>query len=198
VLAKLPGDPPFDGLREASTGTEVDAATLALVRRSMRDRRKLALIYRGSRSEESSRRIVCPYAPVFASGAWYLVAHCERSEAIRVFRLDRIETAEPLPERFEVPGDFTLDGIVRGGKVFHGAPEESVRIHYRPTVARWIAEREGRSLDPDGSLTLEHPLADTRWVVRHVLQYGAEAEVLAPESARRAVRQALEAIVMAP
>jgi len=43
-------------------------------------------------------------------------------------------------------------------------------------------------------VTLSYPLADTQWVVRHVLQYGAEARVLEPESARVAVREALERI----
>ncbi|MEP6572442.1 MAG: WYL domain-containing protein [Gemmatimonadota bacterium] len=197
VLAKLPGDPTYEGVREASTGTESDASTLALVRRSVRNRRKLALTYRGSRSDEGLLRIVCPYAPVFASGAWYLVAHCQRSEAIRIFRLDRIEAAEPVDERFEIPADFSLEGIVRGGKVFQGSAEEVVTIRYSPAIARWIAEREGKALAPDGSLTLEHPLADPHWVVRHVLQYGAEAEVLSPESARNAVRTALDRILAA-
>ena len=35
-------------------------------------------------------------------------------------------------------------------------------------------------LSADGSLTMEHPLADPAWGVRHVLQYGAEAEVVGP------------------
>jgi hypothetical protein len=32
----------------------------------------------------------------------------------------------------------------------------------------------------DGSLVVEHRMADAEWAVRHVLQYGADAEVLAP------------------
>ena len=59
-----------------------------------------------------------------------------------------------------------------------------------------MAEREGKALDKDGSVTISYPLADTRWVVRHVLQYGAEARVLEPESARVAVREALERIAL--
>ena len=40
-------------------------------------------------------------------------------------------------------------------------------------------------------------LADTQWAVRHVLQYCAKARVLEPESARVAVREALERIMAA-
>ena len=35
---------------------------------------------------------------------------------------------------------------------------------------RWIAEREGKPLDEDGSLTMEHPLADLDWAVWHLPQ----------------------------
>jgi predicted DNA-binding transcriptional regulator YafY len=55
-----------------------------------------------------------------------------------------------------------------------------MKVKYSPRIARWIAEREGVSPDPDGSLTLEHPLADADWGLRHVLQYGPDAEVLEP------------------
>ena len=69
-----------------------------------------------------------------------------------------------------------------------------MRIRYSAKIARWIAEREGTPVTSDGSLTLEHPLADPAWAVRHVLQYGPDAEILAPESLRQAVRERLAAM----
>lgn len=39
---------------------------------------------------------------------------------------------------------------------------------------------ELQSLDVDGSLTMEHPPGDAEWAIRHVLQYGPEAEALDP------------------
>lgn len=68
-------------------------------------------------------------------------------------------------------------------------------MRYGPAVARWIAEREGKPLAADGSLTVEHPLADPEWAVRHVLQYGPDAEVLAPESVRAELGQRLAVMV---
>jgi predicted DNA-binding transcriptional regulator YafY len=47
----------------------------------------------------------------------------------------------------------------------------------------------------DGSLVLDHPLADQDWAVRHVLQYGPEAEVLEPAEVRQAVVARLERMV---
>jgi predicted DNA-binding transcriptional regulator YafY len=57
-----------------------------------------------------------------------------------------------------------------------------------PAIARWLAERVGRALAGDGGLTVEHPCADGEWAVRHVLQYGPDAEVLGPGAVRAAVR----------
>ncbi len=68
-------------------------------------------------------------------------------------------------------------------------------VRYSPKIARWIAEREGVPLDADGSLTMEHPLADSDWGVRHVLQYGSEAEVLEPQSLRQEVARKLETML---
>ena len=61
-------------------------------------------------------------------------------------------------------------------------------------IARWIAEREGKPLAADGSLTVEHPLADPEWAVRHVLQYGPDAEVVEPESVRSELKVRLAAL----
>jgi proteasome accessory factor C len=195
VLAQLPDDPPVDALRAATTGSEADAEHLAAIRDGMRRGHKLRITYRSSAAGESSGRVVCPFAPVFASGAWYLVAHCERSAGLRVFRVDRIEQVEPTDERYAIPGDFSLDAVVHEGRVFHGETHDTVRVRYGPAVARWIAEREGKPLDADGSLTLDHPLADASWAVRHVLQYGPDAVVVGPESVRAAVRGRLSRVL---
>jgi predicted DNA-binding transcriptional regulator YafY len=64
-------------------------------------------------------------------------------------------------------------------------------VRYSPRVARWVAEREGLELAADGSLTMEHPVADEAWAVRHVLQYGPDAEVLVPETMRHLILERL-------
>ncbi len=195
VLARLPNDPPVDAMRTATTGSEADAATLAGIRQGMRTGHKLAITYRASGAVESTARIVSPYAPIYASGAWYLVAYCERSNGLRVFRVDRIEHVRTTDQEYSMPESFSLDDMVQEGKVFKSDTQETVRVRYGPAVARWIAEREGKELAPDGSLTLEHPLADDHWLVRHVLQYGADAEVIDSPEGRAAVRERLRAIV---
>jgi predicted DNA-binding transcriptional regulator YafY len=42
---------------------------------------------------------------------------------------------------------------------------------------------------------VEHPLADTDWAVRHVLQYGPDAEVLEPAAVREEIVRRLQGMM---
>lgn len=190
VLADLPDTGEHLALRSASLGALTPAlrAVRETLRHAARDQRKVRIAYQKADAAAASERVICPYGLIFSRGTWYLVAHCEWSAGLRVFRLDRISGVEQLDDGFDVPEEAVLASVVRDGHVFHTEdPVGSVTIRYSPKVAGWIAEREGAPLADDGSLTRDYPLADTDWAVRHVLQYGPEAEVLAPAEVREAV-----------
>lgn len=197
LITKLPPTASPGDLYHASLGATVDHAHLAAVRRALRNRQKLYLTYHGSASTTAETRVIAPYAMIATRGMFYVVAYCERSEGLRIFRLDRVEGAEVMPARFEVPATFSLDEVLREGRAFQSRPTETLRIRYSPRVARWIAERERVPLDGDGSVTIAHPLADPAWAVRHVLQYGPEAEVVEPADVREKVRQRLAGMAAA-
>jgi predicted DNA-binding transcriptional regulator YafY len=193
-MAKLPNEEVADDFRVASLSPAGDLEHLRQLREAFRARRKVRLSYRKAGDEASSSRIICPYGIVFASGMWYAVAHCESSEGIRIFRLDRVERVERLEARYDSPRGFSLDALVRDGKAFHATGAGTLRLLYSARIARWIAEREGKELAADGTLIMEHPLADPEWAVRHVLQYGPDVTVLDPPEVRDAVRARLQAI----
>ena len=182
-----------DDYRFASLGPAGDPEHLRRLREANRSRRRVRLTYRKAGAEAPSSRVLCPYDIVFTSGMWYVVANCGE-EGLRFFRLDRVEDVEVLEERYERPEDFSLEAVMRDGRAFQAPDAGTLRVRYSPKVARWIAEREGKPVDADGSLTLEHPLADTDWAVRHVLQYGPDAEVLEPAAVREEIVRRLEGL----
>jgi predicted DNA-binding transcriptional regulator YafY len=177
---------------------ESDASSpreLADVRAALARRCKMRLRYNAADGEGMTERTVRPYGLVFTRGRWFLVAFCEMREDIRVFRVDRISEVRALPEETSViPAEFSLDDVVRQGRVLASEASESMRVRYSPAIARWIAELEGGEWNVDGSFEVDHPLLDDLWAVRHVLQYGRDAEVLAPERIRGAIRARLAAI----
>jgi proteasome accessory factor C len=195
AVARLPHEEITDDARVAALSPSADFEHLRRLRQAFRERRKVRLTYRKADTAAPSHRIICPYGIVFASGMWYAVAHCESSEGIRIFRLDRVEEVESLDARFESPRGFSLDSVLADGRAFQAAASTTLKVRYSPRIARWIAEREGMPLAQDGSLTLEHPLADTDWAVRHVLQYGPDATVLEPAEVREEVVRRLAAMV---
>ena len=167
---------------------EADRTTLAVLRQARHAHQKVRIVYRKPDLTVSDERIVCPYAVLVANGAWYLAGLCERSSGLRLFRVDRIEEASMIDATYEVPADFTPDQLVQDGRAFTASSVvETLVVRYSPRIARWIAERQGAPLAENGSLTLGYPLADTEWALRHVLQYGGDAEVLSPAKVRTAL-----------
>jgi proteasome accessory factor C len=195
ALARLPDEEMADAFRVASASQAGDLEHLRRLREAFRARRKVRLTYRKADAEEASSRVVCPYGIVFTNGMWYAVAQCESSEGIRIFRLDRVEQVEPLEARYDSPRGFSIDAMVKDGRAFQSAEAGTLRVRYSPRIARWIAEREGKQVAADGSLVMDHPLADRDWAVRHVLQYGPDAEVLEPEEVRHEIVRRLERLV---
>jgi len=194
VVAKLPDDPIPSAPFAAETAEIGDPAMLSAVTSAVAGRHRIRLVYRKSSSSSADARVVCPYSLVMSNGMLYLVAHCDRECGIRVFRFDRIEGVEATEDTFDVPADYRVDGVLRDGRAFQRPDAGRMRVRYSPRIARWIAEREGRAVRADGSLVMEHPLADPEWGMRHVLQYGADAEILSPPEMRERMRERLAAM----
>ena len=195
AMVTLPSDAIAAGQREVSLPALSDPATLAVVKRGLSERRKLRIRYLSGSKSEASDRTVRPYALVVASGHWYLLAHCESKGEVVSFRLDRMEDVEQLDEAYEIPTTFSVDEYLNDRKVLRTGAPAKMRVRYSPRIARWIAEREGLEPDADGSLTMDHPLLDVQWGVRHVLQYGPDAEVLEPDDVRAEVARRVTAFV---
>lgn len=177
----------------AHYGVESGATTDGLhefLRDVARDRVRCMIEYLKPGISAPEERLVCPYVLVYAEGAWYLLAHCCTREAVRAFRLDRILRARRAEGGFEVPEDFDPREYIGNGRVYRAGEEIEVSIRYSPRIARWILEREPVTPESDGSVVVRHRVADPQWVVRHVLQYGRDAEVLEPANIRDLVAAA--------
>lgn len=185
---------------EKSSGVAVETSrahereAVIVLQRAIEEQHVVTVTYQRSNEPEATERRVHPYALVRADANIYLVAHCERSAALRVFRLDRVRLAVDLQERFDRPTDFTVQTVVQQGRVFvRDEPVvETLVVQYSPLVSRWVAEREDGILGSDGTLVVRYPLADDSWAIRHVLQYGPDAVILAPERVRTAMALVLQ------
>jgi len=76
---------------------------LVLVRRAIEERRVVRLLYHAFRRDAPDPRDVEPVRLVHLRDSWHLAGYCRLRQGIRLFRLDRIDRLEVLPERY-VPG----------------------------------------------------------------------------------------------
>ncbi len=77
---------------------------LAILRRAIREERKLKIDYRDAEGRET-HRVIWPAALIYYSDAVNLVAWCEMRQALRHFRAERIRVCEALDAHFKGEGD---------------------------------------------------------------------------------------------
>jgi proteasome accessory factor C len=169
----------------AGGGRRADA--LDAVRTAVEGHERLRIRYYAQSSAETTEREIDPEAVFLAIGRWYVVAWDHRSNEERLFRADRIRSAEPTGERFEPRG---LEGA---GRPLYTPSQRDVDVRLRLWPgARWIAEyyatddvRELR----DGSLEVMLPAARFEWIARVILRLGEDVQVIEPEVLKDRVRE---------
>ncbi len=171
-----------------------DERILGQLREAIRSRRLLEIRYVSAGDRVGTDRLVEPHQLVGHAGKYYCVAWCRRAEAWRHFRTDRIIDALPASDEFTPRDDF--EPPADGTGVFHPPAEvDEVTVRFSDQVARWIREHHpDASDDGNGGVLVRYQVASVDWLVRHVLQYGAEAEVVSPDEYREAVRRAVEQV----
>ncbi|MEP7087665.1 MAG: WYL domain-containing protein [Gemmatimonadota bacterium] len=194
LIVKLPLDAePLPWHSTPAAGS--DSPLLATIRQAIASHRKLTIGYRGSDDRESSARTIAPLGAIPSHGTWYVVAAASEGRELRFYRLDRMESAALLADSFETPSGFTLEQVLANGRPFDGREIATMRVRYSPRIAQWIAERESAPMNDDGSITVSHQVADRDWAVRHVLQYGPDAEIVEPAELRSELVQRLTAML---
>jgi proteasome accessory factor B len=165
------------------------------------DRRAMFITYQSLHATESVSYDIYPYGLTYHRGSLYLVGHAPQHDAIRHWKIDRIEGAELTEIRFSRPDGFDLPGhFARSFGVFQGDGEVHVKIRFAPTVARYVQESawhasQKLTKEKDGSLLAEFDLDGTEEIMRWVLSFGRHAEVLEPEELRHAVREELQVLL---
>ncbi|MFM9032840.1 MAG: helix-turn-helix transcriptional regulator [Mycobacterium sp.] len=168
-------------------GTETVAA--ATVRQAVHDQRALAIEYFSASRDAVSDRIVDPVRVVLVGDQSYLEAWCRVAEGVRLFRFDRIIAAQVLDEPAAAPKPV-LDAPTNTA-LFDADPAlSSATLRIAPGAA-WMLEyfpmRITRELDA-GYCEAEMTYAAEDWVARQILGFGADVQVLAPQSLADAVR----------
>jgi predicted DNA-binding transcriptional regulator YafY len=154
--------------------------------------------YFTARRGEYTERKVMPYHMHNFQGDWFLIGFDTLRNDFRIFLVGRIEKWKVLPEKFEREEAFSAsEWIGRAFQLYGGGEVEDVSIWFSPQKAQFIRERQWHTSQrieekQDGSLVLHMKTAGMVEVKNWVLQFGSEAEVLAPESLRQECMEEIE------
>jgi len=155
---------------------------------AIEERRAVFITYQSLRATEPVTYDIYPYGLTYHRGSLYLIGHAPQHDAIRHWKVDRIEAAKLEELRFNRPEDFDLQAhFAKSFGVFHGDGEIHVKVRFSPTVARYVQEStwhasQKLTKEKDGGLLAEFDLGDTEEIMRWILSFGRHAEVIEPAS----------------
>ncbi len=160
---------------------------------------RLHISYRSPQAKESGRDLE-PLRLINYQGRWYLLAFCKLRQDIRLFHIARITGATVLEETFKRCSDDNFNtflssafGIFKGRAVFNAV------ILFTSTAAELVRHqrwhRDQVVEETEEGILLHLPVNDDREIIMKVLQYGAMARVVSPDTLVQRVRQEADALV---
>jgi proteasome accessory factor C len=176
----------LDVALEAPTG-------LASLSQAIVEHREVELDYFTSSRNQTEQRQVQPHELFSHRGQWYLQGHCLTRGDVRLFRLDRIKSLKLTETKFTPPEQPKTQPLLPTAR---SRASESVTVRFNASAAPYVAERFGDQARwlAGGTLEVQVPGDSDRWLTQWVLSFGGDAQVVAPDWARKAVAKAAENI----
>jgi len=148
----------------------ISGGVITAIDDALKNRQRLLITYHSVAEDVTSERVLHPIEKRIENGVELLLAFCESADALRSFRLDRIQKAELLPEP-----------ITQTGRVQSGAIESvTIKVHHD---LRRVFEALGKPTPGKGD-TFSIEIYNQSWLIREVLASGGAIEVVEPAALR--------------
>lgn len=166
------------------------APLLEKLRNAIHERRAITIYYLSGSDPQPQQRRVDPYALVHRWGRWYIAGFCQQRQAVRTFRVDRMQELTLLDDCFTTPKEFDVHAYL--AQEFAGQPQITIWLRFAPPAAHiarlnhsaWNEIHE----EADGSVSVTMLAPDLGWAASTALAYGPVVSVLAPPELRQMVR----------
>ncbi|MCC5974012.1 MAG: WYL domain-containing protein, partial [Rubellimicrobium sp.] len=172
---------------------QLDPLLFRTVASALGSRLRLAMHYCSRSRDEATERTVSPQRLVFYRDNWYLDAWCHLRDDARIFALDRIRGTEVTPEpAIDLDEDGLDTRLEDSYGIFHGEAQATALLRFSARMSRWVSEatwrpeQQGRWAGA-GDYELEVPYSDPTELIRDILSYGPDVEVVHPAELREQV-----------
>ncbi|MBO0736711.1 MAG: WYL domain-containing protein [Alphaproteobacteria bacterium] len=173
---------------------------LPTLRRAILGMQLVVVRYAGAETEEPATRILCPYGILYGGRGW-LAAHVEGLPEMRLWRLDRIASADLLDRGFQRREDFNLsDYAARSFGVFQEEPIDVV-LRFTPEAAddaeRWqFHPTQNTKREIDGSLTVRFRAGGMQEMCNYLFTWGTAMTVVEPKALRLCLAELADAVAV--
>lgn len=189
---------PVEMAMTASAGGRELSQRLSKIETAISRRKMIEFTYYTMERDETAKRKVDPFHLVFRGGQFYLIGYAHEREAVRVFRLSRIQGkvgyASKAEHDFSPPENFDRRDYGQRADWQLGEIRGTAKIFVRDRIA-WLIERDFGAfgaLRPakksDGAMgkgrVFETDYASPRELIAWVLRWRQNARVLGPDELR--------------
>jgi proteasome accessory factor BC len=200
---------PVEMAMTASAGGRDLSQRLSKIETAISRRKTIEFTYYTMERGETEKRKVDPYHLVFRGGQFYLIGHSHEREAVRVFRLSRIQGkvgyASKAEHDFSPPEDFDRRDYGSRADWQLGEEQGTAKIFIRERIA-WLIERDYGSYGelrsakksdaaPGKGRVFETSYASERELIAWVLRWRQNAQVLAPDDLREKAEKRRELLL---
>jgi proteasome accessory factor BC len=185
----------------ASAGGHELSARLAKIETAIFRNKTITFEYYTMGRDETGPRKVDPYHLLFQGGQFYLLGHAHEREAIRVFRLSRIQGkvayATKAEHDFRRPEAFDPRSYANRADWQLGEQERVVEVLISERVA-WQVERhygrygEVETSEAEGDIVFKTGYSSPRTIIAWVLGLGVNARLLGPPELVEELNRRLE------
>lgn len=180
---------------ETPQGSKWQAVLASAIDRRM----EVSLEYYSPTRGRAAKRLVEPRMLVAHSGHWYLVAWAAKDEKEKLYRLDRIVSAEVGTRCFGRHKGGDDRRFERTVLFFDAELHPEVEVLFSKRLARLAREQWGALAreNPDGTVTVKTRMASEAYAVSWALGYGGQVRFVSPAGWQQALeRRASELLAL--
>jgi proteasome accessory factor C len=189
---------PVEMAMTASAGGRDLSQRLSKIETAISRRKTIEFTYYTMERDDTAKRKVDPFHLVFRGGQFYLIGFAHERDAVRVFRLSRIQGkvgyASKAEHDFTPPEDFDRRDYAQRADWQLGELQGAAKIWVRDRIA-WLVDRDfgeygslRGAVKADGApgkgRIFETPYANERELIAWVLRWRQNAKVLEPPALR--------------
>lgn len=176
-------------LENTPTGSNI---FLPEITTAMRENRRLSITYQNYEMQTAREFEIEPYALRYFGRRWYVLAHTDFHNSLRLYALDRMKDVKISDKLFKLPEDFSADDYFSRyfGVIVTDGKAENIQLKTTDTRAKYLRSLPlHRSQKEIASNLFELHLVPTDDFINAVRAMETEVEIVSPDWLRKRLLQ---------